>query len=477
LISFSPLSISRFQTKSFVPIEKSIIKYGCIDNVELVEKRKFPLEYFPTNRWSRKGYLRTRWRIKSLVDESEGFTSASSTECKKEKEISTNSSNENNFSHPLSGPPCTTFDLVNIHLFHDADNIKSFKTFPSVFACCRQKALEYTLRELSDEKPTSETNDSTVPFFIFGDFNFRLNAKKVVSTLVLNNESPKEETKPSSSPHKSDTNYSVHDVGDDVILFKNKLSENTILSVGKKEFKLRSSKFDIFGEHWKLLKECDFETSSLYQSVVEFPLTFPPSYPFEENLDLHPIGDIGKLYMKTRCPAWCDRILVSLIAKKNLFSLNGVRKDECCDELESRSRLEDNNGEGVEYNVMGRDVCMGDHKPVYLKFRLQHGADNISEALVNLSSIDHDGSYLPRSQNECPEEFPRIESPTYIDLLKNTDLNQPSPIQASKERTTDISEGFTKPSKTGSTSSSSPSSATTNVNHLNTTYTFKETTV
>ena len=464
----------RFQSNSFKPIQKSIIKYGCIDNVEIVEKRKFPLEYFPTKRWSRKGYLRTRWRIKSSVDESEGLKLASSTDCNNEKQISVNNSNTDNLSQPHSGAPCTTFDLVNIHLFHDADNIKSFKTFPSVFACCRQKALEYTLKELSDEKPTSEINDSKVPFFIFGDFNFRLNAKKVVSTLVLNNESPKEETHPSSSPHKSDTNYSVHDVGDDVILFKNKLSENTILSVGKKEFKLRSSKFDIFGEHWKLLKECDFETSSLNQSVVEFPLTFPPSYPFEENLDL---GDIGKLYMKTRCPAWCDRILVSLIAKKNLFSSNVVRRDDCCGELESRSQLEDNNSEEVEYNVMGRDVCMGDHKPVYLKFRLKHGADNTSEALVNLSSIDYDGSYLPRTRNECHEKFPRIESPTYIDLLKNTDLNQPSPIQAPMEITTNISEGFTKPSKTGSTSSSSPSSATTNVSHLNSTYTFKETTV
>lgn len=44
--------------------------------------------------------------------------------------------------------------------------------------------------------------------------------------------------------------------------------------------------------------------------LFEFPVKFLPSYPFEEN------GADGQLYMKTRCPAWCDRVLLSVTAKQ-----------------------------------------------------------------------------------------------------------------------------------------------------------------
>lgn len=43
--------------------------------------------------------------------------------------------------------------------------------------------------------------------------------------------------------------------------------------------------------------------------------------------------------MQTRCPAWCDRVLLSHTAKQLI--------------------VEDEN---VEYGLMGQTTCMGDHK-------------------------------------------------------------------------------------------------------------------
>ena len=47
--------------------------------------------------------------------------------------------------------------------------------------------------------------------------------------------------------------------------------------------------------------------------LQEFPITFPPSYPFEEGVE----GDaLGNHYMPTRCPSWCDRVILNATAKK-----------------------------------------------------------------------------------------------------------------------------------------------------------------
>lgn len=39
----------------------------------------------------------------------------------------------------------STFDLVNIHLFHDASNLVAWETSPSVYSGIRHKALGYVL--------------------------------------------------------------------------------------------------------------------------------------------------------------------------------------------------------------------------------------------------------------------------------------------------------------------------------------------
>lgn len=81
------------------------------------------------------------------------------------------------------------------------------------------------------------------------------------------------------------------------------------------------------------MKDFDKELGEFEDKLEEFPVTFPPSYPFEENIS-SPTS-----YMKTRCPAWCDRIVFSPSAKKLIVET-----------------------EPVEYNILGRTICMGDHK-------------------------------------------------------------------------------------------------------------------
>lgn len=66
---------------------------GNIETVTTKEKAKFPQEFFPECKWSRKGFLRTRWNISGTV-----------------------------------------FDLINIHLFHDASNFIAMETVMKFFA-------------------------------------------------------------------------------------------------------------------------------------------------------------------------------------------------------------------------------------------------------------------------------------------------------------------------------------------------------
>ncbi|KAK2507326.1 hypothetical protein MC885_015539, partial [Smutsia gigantea] len=72
-------------------------------------------------------------------------------------------------------------------------------------------------------------------------------------------------------------------------------------------------------------------------------------YPYSED------SNQGQHYMNTRCPAWCDRVLMSPSAK----------------ELVLRSESEE---KVVTYDHIGPHVCMGDHKPVFLAFRIAPGA-------------------------------------------------------------------------------------------------------
>ena len=120
-------------------------------------------------------------------------------------------------------------DMVNIHLFHDASNLISVESVPSIYVNYRKRALSYTLDRISN-KLTNASNEATAaastkhepkPYFIFGDFNFRLDGKSVVKNLtsdLLDITKPENEAK-----NKQ---------------YVDRRSQELVLSIGKKEFAL-----------------------------------------------------------------------------------------------------------------------------------------------------------------------------------------------------------------------------------------------
>ncbi|XP_043243247.1 inositol polyphosphate-5-phosphatase A-like [Amphibalanus amphitrite] len=258
------------------PVEGHEVHTGDLAAISEADKDKFPQEYFPNCKWSRKGYLRTRWRIRG-----------------------------------------TEIDLVNIHLFHDACNMIAIETSPSPYSENRRRALQHTLDRFHADR------HSNVPFFIFGDFNFRVNAHGVVKHLT-------KDLKPLA---KAD--LEMVEFHDD--------SETVVLRVGKKEF-FHSTHQDTFLQDISWLLSFDQELDEFRDRLHEFPIEFPPSYPFEENVDR------SEYLMKTRCPSWCDRILMSKSALQVIH--------------------QDGHGD-VTYGMVGRERCMGDHKPIMLRLPLR----------------------------------------------------------------------------------------------------------
>ncbi|CAF5219337.1 unnamed protein product, partial [Rotaria magnacalcarata] len=87
----------------------------------------------------------------------------------------------------------------------------------------------------------------------------------------------------------------------------------------------------------------DFESSSFDDHIFEYEKAFPPSYPYSE--EQHE----ARSYLRARCPAWCDRILLS----------------------HSFKNIVDTQTENPTYDTIGYDVCVGDHKPVYLSLTIR----------------------------------------------------------------------------------------------------------
>uniref|UniRef100_A0A803TMN8 inositol-polyphosphate 5-phosphatase n=1 Tax=Anolis carolinensis TaxID=28377 RepID=A0A803TMN8_ANOCA len=252
-----------FKAKKYKKVTGKEIYSDTLESTPMLEKEKFPLDYFPECKWSRKGFIRTRWCI---------------TDC--------------------------AFDLVNIHLFHDASNLVAWETSPSLYSGIRHKALGYVLDRIIDQR------FERVSYFVFGDFNFRLDAKSVVETLC---------TKATMQTIRAaDTNEVVK------LIFRESDNDRKLL-------------------------EFDKELSVFKDKLYELDISFPPSYPYSEDYSQ------GMQYMNTRCPAWCDRILMSHSAKELILK----------SENEERQ---------VVYDHIGPNVCMGDHKPVFLSFRIAAGA-------------------------------------------------------------------------------------------------------
>lgn len=335
---------------------------------EHVEKVKFPLELFPECRWSRKGFMRTRWLLNNI--------------------------------QPI--------DLVNIHLFHDASNLIAMEKTPSPYAQDRQRALEFTLEKIalplkgtweqSQQQQTNQKDRSKqsiphleVPLFIFGDFNFRLDTSKVVhritegvspvikrsadSNEVLEfvyhrkNENDKLTSTHSATKNKyNDQQACVQRVDSkDDDGNSNYLESGTgrvVMTVGKKLFDCENLDETFRAtKNTKWLQELDNELDRFKSKLMELKISFSPSYPFKEDTT----G--GYSYMKTRCPAWCDRILFNTAASKLIYGTSLSRAN--IEELDSEKRLEllQNRGD-VIYRLMGNSVPMGDHKPVLLYCQL-----------------------------------------------------------------------------------------------------------
>lgn len=105
--SISTLKIWNFLTHEWETVEGKSVHTGNIEAVPTKEKAKFPQHFFPECKWSRKGFLRTRWEVNGTV-----------------------------------------FDMINIHLFHDASNLAASEESPSVYCKSRRRALVYTLERL-----------------------------------------------------------------------------------------------------------------------------------------------------------------------------------------------------------------------------------------------------------------------------------------------------------------------------------------
>ncbi|XP_047512636.1 inositol polyphosphate-5-phosphatase A isoform X1 [Pieris napi] len=242
--SLTDLKIWDFERRNYVEVTGKEVNSGNIEKITTKEKVKFPQHFFPECKWSRKGFLRTRWSIRG-----------------------------------------TAVEFVNIHLFHDASNLMAMEPYPSVYCRSRRRALRHTLRHLH-----SDVN--AAPYFIFGDFNFRTDTggvvKRITDNLIANRMSNGANVESSKMQYRS------------------KSEDRVVLTIGKKEFSHVDHQ-KIFRESW--LQKYDRELEALKPHLYEFPVKFPPSYPFEE--DVH----LPTHYMKTRCPAWCDRVLLSQSAR------------------------------------------------------------------------------------------------------------------------------------------------------------------
>lgn len=285
------IQIFNFQECRFESVAGKEVYSGNIEEVATKEKSKFPQETFPECKWSRKGFMRTRWNLNGTV-----------------------------------------FDLINIHLFHDASNFIAMESCPSVYCKNRQRALDHTLKRFHTD------HYGIVPFFVFGDFNFRTDTQGVVKKLSEGLNAVKIQSNKSSDPAK--------------LQFRDESSQKVVLTLGKKEFSHQDHQKLFVGDESEWLRAYDRELESFSGQLFEFTINFPPTYPYVED------SERGEMYMQTRCPSWCDRVFLSASA---------------------RALVDDSvEGSTPEYGLIGLNSCMGDHKPVFLQASLIGGLGTVS---------------------------------------------------------------------------------------------------
>ncbi|CAF4136726.1 unnamed protein product [Rotaria sp. Silwood2] len=274
-----PIQQWNFTTSCFEYVTNRQISTGNLVHVQTVRQEKFPREFFSESKWSRKGFTQTRWSINDFI-----------------------------------------FDMVNVHLFHDASNILAVEQSPSIYSKFRKNALEFTLKSLP-----LDSSDADIPYIIFGDFNFRLDGHRLLQHIAEKRDGSIDKIKKSDSDELSK------------IIIKN-AQNKAKLTIGKKEFNLHDDHDAFFTIDTQQFRTFDYELSPFTDQLFEYEKHFPPSYPYSEDIDE------ARSYLRVRCPAWCDRVLLSH-SFKNFVNTETNRPT---------------------YNTLGDDVCMGDHKPVYL---------------------------------------------------------------------------------------------------------------
>ncbi|XP_042344226.1 inositol polyphosphate-5-phosphatase A [Plectropomus leopardus] len=274
-----------FKVKDFKAVSGQNKHVGALDGVTTVEKEKFPKNFWPDFKWSRKGFMRTRWIIHN-----QGL------------------------------------DLVNVHLFHDASNLIACNSSPSIYSANRKNALRYVINRISDSRFTP------LPFLLFGDFNFRLDTLSVVQHLS---------TAADVQTVKKDCSNEV----EKIICEEKDNDHQVLLHIEEKLFAYLHQA--VFREdNGRALLKYDREVAAFHDIISEEDIKFPPSYPYSEEYTK------PTQYMNTRCPAWCDRILMSHAAQEVIHRGGDSEKS-------------------IIYNTVGPNVCMGDHKPVFLSFSLK----------------------------------------------------------------------------------------------------------
>uniref|UniRef100_A0A7E4VRS2 inositol-polyphosphate 5-phosphatase n=1 Tax=Panagrellus redivivus TaxID=6233 RepID=A0A7E4VRS2_PANRE len=297
----------RFDVNSFEHItEGTLIEENLSESIH-VRKEKFAKDFWPAIRWGRKGFLHTRWRINSRI-----------------------------------------IDLINIHLFHDESNLELTQN-PLLYSQNRKRALDYTVAQYNAWQSSHSEGESSC-LFIYGDFNFRLRTDSFLEKITKDQEVHEiEDHKPSTDTVLTKINNSMHHTplkrNLSAIEFRHKelksktdvIDQNIVLRIEKKLFDY--CKPNVFVSQWQQYRECDTEPN--YFDFKELSIKFPPTYPWSED-PTH-----ANSYMKTRAPAWCDRVLMNEEAHDLVIGSN--------DPI---------------YDVIGMQACMGDHKPVMLSFTL-----------------------------------------------------------------------------------------------------------